>query len=244
MLDPKKWSKFYSCFSSFSITPLHQQIATLIKEKAIYSKDIIDIGCGNGEYSICFSYLFDEVISLDISESVINSFSAKLDSTTSNIKPIAMDYQNYINCHDISFLSFSPAIKNESDLKKIIKLTKDYLFILTVDKGSIDFHRYELLKYFPPKKSGFIKNADWYRDILQSLNLVYEETAFPSSTVEKMEKDYAIDYFITYFEALGYPKEETNDKIKEYIENNVKNNYLYEQHILNRILFTIKITNK
>lgn len=242
MKEQKDWESFYSSFSSIKLKEKHFSMASFIKSICEDAKDIIDIGCGSGEYSIAFSHEFEKVIALDISDSLINKLIEEAKDKIDNIEFIASDYQNYYEKHDISFLSFSPVIQNIDDLKRVIKQTNKSVFILTVDEGSYDYHRFELIKLLPPRKmGGFIKNAKWIEESLGSLNIDYQSKSFTESSEEKMDREYAIEYFVSYFMAIGYKKEEVEGTITKYIDDNLDDNNLIEKHKLNTKLIFFKI---
>ena len=243
MLEQKQWEKFYKKFTKLEITSEHIAIVDIIKDITNPSYDIIDIGCGRGEYSFLFSKIYPKVYALDIASSLIEDINKEIkEKKIDNIHTINMDYEKYNLKHDISFLSFSPCIQSIEDIKKVISLTNKYVFILTVDKGSKDRHRYELIKKYPPKHmGGFIKDASIIKGYLEELNILYKEERFHNKSIEYMDKEEAINYFITYFTSLGYKKEEIEEGIKEYITNNVIDNKLKETHMMNKSLIYFKV---
>lgn len=240
MEEQKNWEDFFMKYNDFHITEEHEKIARMIHERLPEAKDILDIGCGSGEYAVCFSKFFSHVIALDISNKVIANLEDKIEKTA-NMTMIAMDYADYETPHDISFLSFCPAIQYLDDLKKVMRLSKKGVFLLTVDTGSMDFHRAALLSLYPPKeKSGFIKPADWFRSSFKALDIHYEEFLFHREWEESMEKIRAISYFMTYFQSFGYKGENIKKRITAYVNENSVDGLLTEHHILNKVLFYVK----
>ena len=61
MKDQKDWESFYNRFSNIHVEEKHFLMAKFIKDMVTTASDIIDIGCGNGEYSIAFSSYFERV---------------------------------------------------------------------------------------------------------------------------------------------------------------------------------------
>ena len=241
MKEQKDWESFYNKHTNFQIEDFHFQIASIIRNET-KCDDIIDIGCGNGEYSIVFSKIFDSVTSLDISELLVNKFRDTINGEITNIKFVCDDYLNYKFKHDVSFLSFCPVIQTKEDLFYLINHTNKYIYILTVDEGSYDFHRFELLKLFPPrKKQGFIKPLKWYDETLKEMNLIFSLERFNKQWEERIDKETAIDYFISYFSSLGYKREEIENTITEYINTHLIEGQLIEKHVINKVLIRIKL---
>ena len=87
---------------------------------------------------------------------------------------------------------------------------------------------------------GFIKNSKWVENSLQCLNIDYRTESFSEESEERIVREKAIDYFLTYFQAIGYRKDEVEKTIIDYINNHVSDGYLIEKHKINTKLIYFK----
>ncbi|ASM37627.1 MAG: class I SAM-dependent methyltransferase [Campylobacter sputorum] len=95
-------------------------------------KNILDIGCGTGVYSLYLAGICKFVTCLDSSNEMLkclkddaNKFNIK------NIKIINLPFDEFYNDKkfDIAFLTMSPSLKNEKDFDKFISLGKEKIYL-------------------------------------------------------------------------------------------------------------------
>lgn len=95
-------------------------------------KNIIDIGCGTGVYSLYLANLAKFVTCVDGSKNmlkILNNSAKKF--KISNIKTIFSDFASFAppQIYDIAFLTMSPSLKNESDFEKFMNLAKERIYL-------------------------------------------------------------------------------------------------------------------
>lgn len=95
-------------------------------------KTLIDIGAGTGIYALYFAKFCQNVVATDISSKMLEILktSAK-EYEISNITPILGDFSklDFTQNFDFAFLSMSPALQNEIDFIKFIKIAKFHIYL-------------------------------------------------------------------------------------------------------------------
>ncbi|MSN96265.1 class I SAM-dependent methyltransferase [Campylobacter sp. FMV-PI01] len=89
------------------------------------NKNLIDIGCGTGLYTLYLAKFCKNVVGVDNSIGMIDELNQKKDEfEIKNISTIlsSFDELQIKDKFDIAFLTMSPAIKNEKDFQKFINL--------------------------------------------------------------------------------------------------------------------------
>lgn len=119
---------------------LINEIYQIIKKHHIdiTNKEIIDIGCGSGRFTIFLAKYAKKVVGVDISEEMLKKLSetAKL-YDVSNITTHNADWQtiniydyNFYKSFDIAFASMMPGINSQDTLTKMINCAKSHCVLI------------------------------------------------------------------------------------------------------------------
>ena len=139
------WKENATDYPNIYDKSIQKDMGTIIEflEKNIDLKDktILDIGCGNGNFSLLISNKVKSIVALDISSSMLDELNkiAKKENIT-NIKTINSKWEDYniVENFDLIIGLFTPAIQNNNDFKKIMDKAKDGILYGRFYQNSID----------------------------------------------------------------------------------------------------------
>lgn len=236
----QQWGNFFAQNSQVKITDRHVQIVGYLKEQGILCSDrtLADVGCGDGTFSLLFCPYVGHVDAIDISMDAIAKLNDRIGDIP-QITAICADYHALSDYSaDVTFLSMTPVIQNLADITFVNCHTRQKVVVLTVDAGSRDELRHALMERLPPKrKTGFIKNAEWYRTQLTALGCPFLQKRFSSTSQQVMSLDEATAYFTAYFQLLDYTRTECQQVICDYLQSVAVSGFVTERHTLNQTLF-------
>lgn len=113
-------------------------IRRIKKENIVFkNKNIIDIGCGTGIFSLPLAREAAEVTGADFSRLMLKKMRQEVKTKKiKNIKTIYSSWENFDSKkhkkkYHIAFASMTGAIKTASDIKKMETVTKDYCIVVS-----------------------------------------------------------------------------------------------------------------
>lgn len=169
-------AKFYSKYHE-KLNNFQEEIFAFIKSCGINfcDKNILDVGCGTGFYTIHLAKYAKEVVGVDFSKNMLkylNKDVQKLNLT--NIKTFQSSWQSFIieKYYDIAFCTMSGAINDEDDIIKFTNSAKQRILLAWAGKrqSSILGHFFEKLNYEYKAPNGAAK----LQNFLEKHNLAYQ----------------------------------------------------------------------
>ncbi|EAK0878283.1 class I SAM-dependent methyltransferase [Campylobacter coli] len=169
-------------------------------------KDIIDIGCGTGVWTLHLAQNAKEITALDNAKAmleILKEDAKKLQLT--NIK-----YENYTFTEwadknqntqfDIAFLSMSPALQDEKDYLNFIQLAKFRIYLGWADYRKSDFLD-PIFKHFDTEFKGIYKQ-DLESYLLEN-NIKFHKFVFDETRTVERKKDEAIENALWHLDMNG-----------------------------------------
>lgn len=132
MLEKNK--KIHSFFSNTS-SYINNNLVIELRSKLINSnlnylsqKEILDVGCGNGDISLPFLYNNNKVTFLDISESMLEIVKTKIPGHLLNsVEFINMNFENFFSKKDYDLIILLGVIAHVESLSLVFSKLVDYL---------------------------------------------------------------------------------------------------------------------
>lgn len=201
-------------------------------------KNVLDIGCGTGFYSIQFSEISDHVIGTDISQNMLNyakkNAKAKNRSNITFVKEtwseLSLEELQWKEKFDLVFASMTPAIGSYEDLMKMINCGKG-LYFLSGFVERKDSLKDELSKII----LGSYSDNPHQNKIYIAFNILwnmgyYPKIKYKDSNWERYNSvDKFYEEFLNYFGRKKILTEEDKYAIKNYIENKSINGMVEEK---------------
>ncbi|TEY04032.1 class I SAM-dependent methyltransferase [Campylobacter sp. US33a] len=194
-------------------------------------KNIIDIGCGTGVWTLHLAKSAKEIIALD-------NANAMLEILKEDAKNLALDNIKYENLSftqwadknkdtkfDIAFLSMSPALQNEKDYKFFKDLAKVKIYLGWADYRKSDFLD-PIFKHFNTEFKGFYKQD--LENFLLENDVKFHKFVFDETRIVERKKDEAIENALWHLDMNGIKASKQDleafvkDDIKEIIKSKIK----------------------
>lgn len=169
-------------------------------------KDIIDIGCGTGVWTLHLAQNAKEITALDNAK-------AMLEILKEDAKKLQLTNIKYENCtftewtdknqnaqFDIAFLSMSPALQDEKDYLNFIQLAKFRIYLGWADYRKSDFLD-PIFKHFDTEFKGIYKQ-DLESYLLEN-NINFHKFVFDETRTVERKKDEAIENALWHLDMNG-----------------------------------------
>ncbi len=169
-------------------------------------KDIIDIGCGTGVWTLHLAQNAKEITALDNAK-------AMLEILKEDAKKLQLANIKYENCtftewtdknqnaqFDIAFLSMSPALQDEKDYLNFIQLAKFRIYLGWADYRKSDFLD-PIFKHFDTEFKGIYKQ-DLESYLLEN-NINFHKFVFDETRTVERKKDEAIENALWHLDMNG-----------------------------------------
>lgn len=169
-------------------------------------KDIIDIGCGTGVWTLHLAQNAKEITALDNAKAmleILKEDAKKLQLT--NIKYENCTFTEWIDKNqnaqfDIVFLSMSPALQDEKDYLNFIQLAKFRIYLGWADYRKSDFLD-PIFKHFDTEFKGIYKQ-DLESYLLEN-NINFHKFVFDETRTVERKKDEAIENALWHLDMNG-----------------------------------------
>ncbi|EJA9824350.1 class I SAM-dependent methyltransferase [Campylobacter coli] len=169
-------------------------------------KDIIDIGCGTGVWTLHLAQNAKEITALDNAKAmleILKEDAKKLQLT--NIKYENCTFTEWVDKNqnaqfDIVFLSMSPALQDEKDYLNFIQLAKFRIYLGWADYRKSDFLD-PIFKHFDTEFKGIYKQ-DLENYLLEN-NINFHKFVFDETRTVERKKDEAIENALWHLDMNG-----------------------------------------
>ncbi|WMJ82199.1 nucleoside-triphosphatase [Clostridium sp. MB40-C1] len=208
---------------------------------------VLDIGAGTGVFTFPLLHEGAEVTAVDSSFSACQSIREKaITKKVNKMKCIVSDWTkiNYEEKYDIAICAFcSNGVEDKSYLEKLIKYTKDRIYIINYkQKHHKNFKSDELYSNIgrKPKKHSFTKKNIFKNLDELKCNYSYKEIKFPFSQYFK-SFDEAKNFFYNHFNIESEKEKKITD---EFIKENLKEvkNELVFPNYRESIMINVKLS--
>ena len=195
------------------------------------NKNIVDIGCGTGVWTLHLAQKAKSVLGIDNSKAMLEILKEDaIKNNINNIKILHLDFENFYKENqenfDIAFLSMSLALQNENDFKAFLNLASQRIYLGWADYRKSDFLD-PIFKHFNTEFKGF--NKQDLESFLLEKNITFYKFIFDETRIVERKKDEAIENALWHLSMNGIKAESnelkklvTKDKIKEIIKSKIK----------------------
>ncbi|MBF7049435.1 class I SAM-dependent methyltransferase [Campylobacter volucris] len=224
------WDKKAKTYARFSLELNEIQKATFEKMGALDGKNIVDIGCGSGVWTLHLAKKAKEVLGVDNASAMLEILKEDaLKNDINNIKTINLDFENFYKNNtlkfDLAFLSMSPALKNEEDFKAFLNLASKRVYLGWAEKRKSTLLD-PIFEHFKTEFKGFYKKD--FQSFLDAQNIPYEFEIFSETRVVKRNKESAIENVLWHLSMNGINATKQDlgsfikDDVEEIIESKIK----------------------
>lgn len=224
------WDKKAKTYARFSLELNEIQKATFEKIGSLDSKNIVDIGCGSGVWTLHLAKKAKEVLGVDNASAMLEILKEDaLKNDINNIKTINLDFENFYKNNtlkfDLAFLSMSPALKNEEDFKVFLNLAPKRVYLGWAEKRKSTLLD-PIFEHFKTEFKGFYKKD--FQSFLNAQNIPYEIEIFSETRVVKRDKESAIENALWHLNMNGINATKQDlesfikDDVEEIIESKIK----------------------
>lgn len=200
---------------------------------------LLDIGAGGGDYSLRFARRCREVTALELNPDGAALIRERADLLgIKNLTAVNEAWERFSPeaPFDVTFASMCPAICNVEEIRRMEDMTRRTCCIVTVRKGSYDYHRKAMMNELGLHPDGMITDADRYLNVLTAMGrsvITTEQTI--QSHYEVSEQDF-LERYPVYFSVFGMPREESEPYVKAYFKRHAENGVLQDESRLNLVL--------
>ncbi|WP_348518412.1 class I SAM-dependent methyltransferase [Campylobacter sp. CCS1377] len=194
-------------------------------------KNIIDIGCGTGVWTLHLAKSAKEIIALDNANAMLEILKEDAKNLAlKNIKYENLSFTQWADKNkdtkfDIAFLSMSPALQNEKDYKFFKDLAKVKIYLGWADYRKSDFLD-PIFKHFNTEFKGFYKQD--LENFLLENDVKFHKFVFDETRIVERKKDEAIENALWHLDMNGIKASKQDleafvkDDIKEIIKSKIK----------------------
>lgn len=222
--------------------PTYQQVydgfITLLEEEGMLNKDfdVLDLGCGAGAYSLAIAEKVKTVTAVDISPKMLQNAETKCaQAGIKNINYMQLDWLeadidalDMKRKFDLVFAHNTPALCDTETFEKLNAVSKRFCAVCTPiymdEKIVADI--YNLIGRDTVEKQTvafpFMLDILLQNRILPKLR--YEKQVWPM----KQTFEEACAFYLGRFEMEGGLEEEQREKIKEYLHDQIKDGFIYD----------------
>lgn len=206
------------------------------QQKNIINKDseVLDIGCGSGQYSIEFSKKVKKVVGIDISSKMIENAIDNIEKE--NINNISLNLISWENCSleemgwnkkfDLVFASMCPGINSLDTLLKMNDASKGYCFL----SGFV--HRIDNVRDKINKILSKDTSPDrWGIKIICAFNILWQLGIHPEIHYRNVEfeRNRSMEDAVNIYTLYGKENPDKHDEIKTFLKSISKNGIVQEK---------------
>ncbi|HDZ5026212.1 TPA: class I SAM-dependent methyltransferase [Campylobacter jejuni] len=192
-----KKAKTYARYQNTLNTIQKQTFEYLQNLKIIFqNKNIIDIGCGTGVWTLHLAKEAKEILALDNAKAMLEILQEDAKKLNlNNIKCENSSFETWMQNHpnakfDLAFLSISPALKDEKDYANFLNLAKIKIYLGWADYRKSDFLD-PIFKHFNTEFKGFYKQD--LENYLLEKNIFFHKIVFNETRKVQRTKEEAIE---------------------------------------------------
>lgn len=183
-------------------------------------KNIIDIGCGTGVWTLHLAKKAKMVLALDNANAMLEILkeyakNLKLQNIICENSSFKTWAQKNPNAQfDIAFLSMSPALKDEKDYEKFLTLAQVKIYLAWADRRKSDFLDH-IFKHFNTQFQGFYKQD--LENYLLEKNIPFHKVVFNQTRKIQRKREEAIENALWHLNMNGITssKKELSSFIKK-----------------------------
>ncbi|MBZ7939331.1 class I SAM-dependent methyltransferase [Campylobacter sp. W0014] len=195
------------------------------------NKNIVDIGCGTGVWTLHLAQKAKSVLGVDNSKAMLEILQEDaLKNNTNNVKTLHLDFESFYKENqekfDIAFLSMSPALQNENDFKAFLNLASQRIYLGWADYRKSDFLD-PIFNHFNTEFKGFYKKD--LESFLLEKNINFYKFVFDETRIVERKREEAIENALWHLDMNGVKVEidelrnlVKKENIKETIKSKIK----------------------
>ncbi|MGL4608020.1 MAG: class I SAM-dependent methyltransferase [Eubacteriaceae bacterium] len=226
--DNINWIKYWDFVakeeSEVTEKTIAESVCDFLEKEGVLNKEgkVLDIGAGDGKYSLLFSKKVAEVVALDMSKEMLERLEKEIKKEKiPNLKTCLEMFEKYQSKEkfDLVFASLCPGICDPESIDKMEALSKKYCVLITVAKNSRTQFTRDLGKKITD--SPLTGHAP---EIIYPFNYLYAKGKqpnlkhFPVAVHPKATVEDGVKTLQAYFEIFGFSKEKTETIIRDYLE--------------------------
>ncbi|MCR6579619.1 SAM-dependent methyltransferase [Campylobacter insulaenigrae] len=228
------WDKKAKTYTRYSEKLNEIQKQTFDKFKVLNidyeNKNIIDIGCGTGVWTLHLAKKAKEILAIDNAKAMLEILQEDAKThAISNVKTLNLDFENFYKNNntkfDLAFLSMSPALQNEKDYKAFLSLASKKVYLGWASKRKSSFLD-PIFEHFNTEFKGFYKQD--FQNFLDTKSIPYECEIFNETRVVKRDKQSAMQNALWHLSMNGINANKQDlesfvkDEVEELIEAKIK----------------------
>ncbi|MBM0636427.1 methyltransferase domain-containing protein [Campylobacter hepaticus] len=192
-----------------------------------FQKNIIDIGCGTGIWTLHLAKKAKMILALDSANAMLEILkeyakNLKLKNIVCENSSFTTWAQKNPNAQfDIAFLSMSPALKDKKDYEKFLNLAQTKIYLAWTDRRKSDFLD-PIFKHFNTQFQGFYKKD--LENYLLEKNIPFHKAIFNQTRKIQRKREEAIENALWHLKMNGIvsSKEELYSFINEDVIETIK----------------------
>ncbi|MBZ7954245.1 class I SAM-dependent methyltransferase [Campylobacter sp. W0018] len=186
------------------------------------NKNIVDIGCGTGVWTLHLAQKAKSVLGVDNSKAMLEILQEDaLKNNTNNVKTLHLDFESFYKENqekfDIAFLSMSPALQNENDFKAFLNLASQRIYLGWADYRKSDFLD-PIFKHFNTEFKGFYKKD--LESFLLEKNINFYKFVFDETRIVERKREEAIENALWHLDINGVKADK--DELKAFVKSDIK----------------------
>ncbi|MCR6582937.1 class I SAM-dependent methyltransferase [Campylobacter insulaenigrae] len=228
------WDKKAKTYTRYSEKLNEIQKQTFDKFKVLNidyeNKNIIDIGCGTGVWTLHLAKKAKEILAIDNAKAMLEILQEDAKThAISNVKTLNLDFENFYKNNntkfDLAFLSMSPALQEEKDYINFLNLAPKRVYLGWASKRKSSFLD-PIFEHFNTHFKGFYEED--LQGFLNAQNIPYECEIFNETRVVKRDKQSAMQNALWHLSMNGInvTKQDlesfVKDELEELIEAKIK----------------------
>ncbi|TWO28147.1 class I SAM-dependent methyltransferase [Campylobacter insulaenigrae] len=228
------WDKKAKTYTRYSEKLNEIQKQTFDKFKVLNidyeNKNIIDIGCGTGVWTLHLAKKAKEILAIDNAKAMLEILQEDAKThAISNVKTLNLDFENFYKNNntkfDLAFLSMSPALQNEKDYKAFLSLASKKVYLGWASRRKSSFLD-PIFEHFNTHFKGFYEED--LQGFLNAQNIPYECEIFNETRVVKRDKQSAMQNALWHLSMNGINANKQDlesfvkDEVEELIEAKIK----------------------
>ncbi|MCR6576632.1 class I SAM-dependent methyltransferase [Campylobacter insulaenigrae] len=228
------WDKKAKTYTRYSEKLNEIQKQTFDKFKVLNidyeNKNIIDIGCGTGVWTLHLAKKAKEILAIDNAKAMLEILQEDAKThAISNVKTLNLDFENFYKNNntkfDLAFLSMSPALQEEKDYINFLNLAPKRVYLGWASKRKSSFLD-PIFEHFNTHFKGFYEED--LQGFLNAQNIPYECEIFNETRVVKRDKQSAMQNALWHLSMNGINANKQDlesfvkDEVEELIEAKIK----------------------
>ncbi len=251
----KRWLAYYDMMAkrqgdTWNAEGTPSKIAEYLARKGYISErlSVLDIGAGCGSYTLPLARHSAWVRSVDMSsESLLVLRRRAQKAGIGNILYTQEAWETFDDEQSYGFVfsAMCPAICNYEELRHMEKLSRGYCALVTVDQGSYDLRRGELMRRLNVRPAGgMATEAQRYFDILTLMGRKPEMTShIVHETYDRDPEEFCRTNEV-YLSLFGMDAAKASEGIRAYRDEIVEDGVIHDVSHLNLALITWKAANR